>query len=359
MKHSILSRIKTLKSLLNYHPQEESGIIKAGQLGEAKLFQNIKDYTYYKESHLFRNKRVPDLLGRGRKEIDLLIITHNRIHLIEIKNWTGRLVKRGQEWIQVRNNGTTQSHPNLAQLNQYKQSVLRKYLEEQGLKLNPLFFSQKIIFMNSNLKIDRKIRKNKDVIPYSKLEYYLKQQVDRSLTEKVSSFLIDYCLKRDLAENLVDALFNSLTPGKYTELINIIHNLKTWDTLYYYGEKTQIGDLIRIKTSFQIITPSEVKDVDLITLKWTRSAFYGFLKLFFYELGSLIIPNASPIPLCSEDFVEFHCPGHSRPTRIPLFHLESISLGHAQKKPSTNKTRYLLFTSILLICVTIWRYITC
>ena len=37
--------------------------------------KNIKEHTFYKDSHLFRNKGVPDRLKSGRKEIDLLIIT--------------------------------------------------------------------------------------------------------------------------------------------------------------------------------------------------------------------------------------------------------------------------------------------
>ncbi len=49
--------------------------------------------------------------GQGSMEIDLLLITHDRFILCEIKNWAGMIRSDGKQWTQTFNDGKTRTHP--------------------------------------------------------------------------------------------------------------------------------------------------------------------------------------------------------------------------------------------------------
>lgn len=59
--------------------------------------------------HGFASFLVND--GQGSMEIDLLLITHDRFILCEVKEWSGNITSDGRQWTQHFPNGNTKTHP--------------------------------------------------------------------------------------------------------------------------------------------------------------------------------------------------------------------------------------------------------
>ena len=82
-----------------YIPPQEERIILAGRRGESFLKTYISSHEKFKSSHVFPSRRLNNLDGKGRKEIDMIIVTDRKIYVIECKNWSGELHVNGDTWV--------------------------------------------------------------------------------------------------------------------------------------------------------------------------------------------------------------------------------------------------------------------
>jgi len=178
-KEHIDAWYKYIKS--NTKPEDEDPGIKAGRRAE-DLLNNIVDNHYqFKDSHSFSGKRVYNNLVGHKNEIDLIVISDKKLYVLECKNWSGRLTKRGNKWVQIKNRKNHQyseiEHDDVVFKNNEKLKALLRYLNSKGLNINFSDCVQKTILMNKNLAIDSKeIYNSKAVIPPDKLDIYLGKQ---------------------------------------------------------------------------------------------------------------------------------------------------------------------------------------
>lgn len=326
MSHTLRERLSTWKALGRTEPLEEDPGILAGRQGENFLRDFVQGHVEFQNSHIFLGKRVPR--KKGRKEIDLMVVTPKRIHIIEAKNWSGALQVRGDKWVQVRRKGQEVEHPNLLDYNLQKMDILIEYLGGKGLSLSRDFFCQKVIFVNPRLKVDEKLSENLDVITPSKLEGYLNQHKRKGLSEGMLCSVIEFCLGSDAAQKMVKDLFKSLTKENYTTLLRELDGLSTWDRLDYYGNKSSTGDFLKLKVGDRYWRKNRLGEIRSLEIRWSRNRFWGLIKALFRigTLGSVKV-DGETLSLSAEDKVLFHFAGQPDPELVPLTKVEEIVLG--------------------------------
>lgn len=82
--------------LSHAHPAQEAGDRAEGCVtAMAAHLMAPRDARF-----VLANLRVPNLLSRGRREIDLILLTPYGIFCVEVKNWSGRIVCESHQWQQ-------------------------------------------------------------------------------------------------------------------------------------------------------------------------------------------------------------------------------------------------------------------
>jgi hypothetical protein len=329
---SLKKRLKDWHALTLVAPSPEDPEVHGGRQGEKYLHTLLTSHLQFKNATLFPNKRVP--AGRRRREIDLLVVTAKRIHVIEVKNWSGLLRIEGDSWIQTTRDGTERVHPDLLADQQEKNDVLMRYLERQGVQLDDAlharYFCNKVLFVNPRLHVqDAAIWQHPDVLMPSRLDFFLGQQPKKAFGERVLGSVIQWCLDSENAGVVMDGYFGSLPSEKLTAIKDAFDRLSTWDALHYFGERIEIGDLIHVAAGGQLIKRNRFEDKTAYPLQWPRNKTAGLLKalLGIGSHGCLQYGGGFSTPVGTDDYVYFHRAGDNAPVEIKLLELDSITLG--------------------------------
>jgi Holliday junction resolvase-like predicted endonuclease len=324
-------RLLGWRELVSTTPAPEDPEVLGGRQAEDFLHTLVESHFNFKGASLYPNKRVP--AGYRRREIDLIVVTAKRIHVVEVKNWSGSLRVIGNRWVQTNRNGREIEHPDLVADHQDKNLVLIEYLRGQGvsldLTLQAKYLSNKVIFMNHRLVVqDRIISDHPDVLLPQGLNSYLNQQRRSGFGERVLGSVVQWCLDTESADVVMDGYFGSLTPGKVAAVRTALDRLATWDSLHYYGSRVEIGDLIRISANGTVVERDQIGSRCHCRVQWTRNKTWGLIKALtgVGQLGSLLLPNG-PRPLLPGDFVFFHRAGEPVPVQISLLGLDGVRLG--------------------------------
>ncbi|MEW6737315.1 MAG: nuclease-related domain-containing protein, partial [Acidobacteriota bacterium] len=168
----------------------EEPTVSAGRQAEAWLQSLIEKHINYKGAQLFAGKRVSSSKRRGKREIDLIIVTPTKLYIIEVKNWSGQLFVHGGDWVHIKRDGRQKPYHNLVEYNNEKRTILLEYLSEQGIKLASEQISQKVIFPNRKLQVDNLIHDNPEVITADKLMVFLNQQKRNNISTKMVCSII-------------------------------------------------------------------------------------------------------------------------------------------------------------------------
>ncbi len=308
---------------------QELAEIKAGEDAENWLQDLVNNHINYKGSHSFAGKRVSCGNRKIRKEIDLIVVTPSKIHVLEIKMWSGQLFVYGDQWIHAKRNGTQKAYPNLVSYNNEKKEILLNYLKDNSIMVSEHQVCQKIIFLNRNLTVDWAIGNNPDVIVPSKLHNYLAQQKSASTSQNLVCSVIEYCLSQENAQLVVDGLFGRVTQEKFHQTVKLIEELPTWDKLVLNGTRILKGDLLGIQLGSRYLRKRDIEREVEIKVSWTRNKLFGLIKVLIKStsLGSIKLPNEKALPVSTKDYVHFHLVGQPTPNSIPLMHINKIVTG--------------------------------
>ena len=328
---NLYDRLREWREVVATLPTEEDPEVLGGREAEQFLTNLVEAHRNFKGATVYPNKRVPS--GTRRREIDLIIITAKRIHVIEVKNWSGELCVRGCNWIQTNRNNQEIEHPDLVADHQEKNDVLLKYLRREGVsleaKLQTKYIANKVIFMNRRLIVrDRSIYDHPDVLLPHRLDAYLNSQRRSGLGNRILGSVVQWCLDTDSADVVMDGYLNSLSPDKIKMIENAIDRLSTWDTLVYHGSRVETGDLIRASIGGKTFQRDQFGSRRSSPVRWTRHKTWGLIKSIaqLSPLGTIHLPEG-PLPLSSRDFVFFHRAGDRTPTEIPLVELNAVTTG--------------------------------
>lgn len=85
------------------------------------------------------------------REVDLLVVAPNGVHLIELKDWSGRLHGRNGDWVQERPRGGTLYHRSPLHLANQKSKELAGLLASHGVRV---FVGNAVCLTNPNLRFE-------------------------------------------------------------------------------------------------------------------------------------------------------------------------------------------------------------
>lgn len=207
---------------------EDSESNRAGRLAElrvAKLFEGIPGVEVY------QSLRLPDPGNRGRREIDIVLLTKRDLFVVEVKNWSGSLhLNHEGRWVQIRNNGSTVVHSNVLEDLNYRVDLLESYIERRGITLPAGIMQQKVFLVNRGCRPEQAITMQREVISADQWEHFFKN----SLVQKDSGWLKN-ALSSEKAERTLSEL-------ERKQLRYILSTAPTWDRLELEDGKIVVGE---------------------------------------------------------------------------------------------------------------------
>lgn len=326
---TVLERIKIWRDLMRADYTPEDPVIAAGRAAEQFLRTLVESNLKHKGAYCFLGKRVPSMRHRRRFEIDLVVLTKKHLHFLEVKNWSGDLMESGEDlWVQTRRSGEVVESPNLTKYNSEKRDVVVEYLHGKGIELDATYFTQKVIFMNPHLRIDRKIMQNPDVVPADKLDHYLATQRGASYAERFVHSVVEMCLDSEKSSLVLDGLFHAMPKQHFNAAIDALAQLETWDKVVLHGGRVLAGDLLKLIRRPGTVDLKALPSGTRCPVKWTRSKVIGLLQSLFCDipLGVFKFPDGA-IALEPKDNLRFHAAGDEKPSEILMRNVNMVVRG--------------------------------
>jgi hypothetical protein len=271
---------------------------------------------------------VPSRRHQRKFEIDLMVLTRKHIHFLEVKNWSGELVEQGNRWVQIRRGGEKVEHPDLTAYNSQKQEAVVEYLRSKGVELDKSFFSQKIVFMNQNLKMSKGIAANPDVVSCERIGQYLSTQRGASFAERFVHSAIEVCLDFESSSRLLGGLFQAMPGSRFDAALDALSSLETWDKVVLHGGKVLTGDCLKLFTAASTVDLKSLPSGTRCRIRWTRSRFLALAKalLTSWPLGKIQLPDRR-MPVKPKDRLKFHAVGEEAPCEMALRNIDCIVRG--------------------------------
>ena len=291
----------------------------AGKLAESFLKRLVDSNLRYKNGYAFLGKRIPSYLYGRRYEVDLIVLTPKQVHVLEVKNWSGTLQAREDQWIQTRRNGDEIKHPHHIAHNQEKKEALISYLHSQGVPVNPSCITQKIIFMNNRMRIlSPEIRKDPHIIEARELGRYLDSQWGNSSAEKIVHSIMEVLLERERSNQAEEAFLKSVQGKYFQQTLFLLHSLETWDILRLHGGKTLVGDGLQLITKKTSVDLKKLPSRTQYPVIWSQptALLYLLCLLGKTSVGSVNFTNRK-IAITPHDKIIFHLVREPKPTFIP------------------------------------------
>ena len=333
----LINRLRQWSEIQKVRPAEEPPGVAGGRDGELLLRQLVGSSLRFKDAHLLAGRRIPSKRQGRRREIDLIVCTPRMIHLIEVKNWSGRLTVKDNAWLQTRRGGDVVDHGDLLLENRLKRDAVAEYLNERGLSLDEPFVRDHIIpnviFTNPNLELGPEVEARPDVVSRRELDGYLGREARNGLDERLLSSLAEFCL--DTASKLGGAAspgrLGRIPSGQYEKIVSSLSETETWDQLHFHGGRVVTGDVAGLRIGPRTYRKRELMEISgrlSIRLRWTRGRFWGLLKAVtgLGSLGSLDL-GKSRIEVSTADTVLFHAVGEREPSAVRLVEADQILLG--------------------------------
>jgi hypothetical protein len=334
----VTERLRQWYEIQMVRPTIESPDITGGRDGELALQQLVGSSFQFHDANVFAGRRIPSKRQGRRREIDLIVCTPKIIHLIEVKNWSGRLDIRNGTWHQARRSGEVVNHGNLLETNLIKRNAVVEYLADRGIRLDPSVVRDRIvpeiIFMNPRLELDPSVEALPEVFSRREVDRYLARESRKGRAQSIVSSIIACCIGRqtDTAHGSSSAPPTTMIPaGQYKEIVACLAETKTWDQLVVHGTQVVAGDVIRLQIGPKTYGKSELATVaggQPIRLRWTRGWFWGLVKVVtgWGQLGSISLGH-NWAPISPADTVIFHAVGEEEPSSRRMVELDRIVLG--------------------------------
>lgn len=334
---SIRERLEQWHQIRQIEPIEEAPSVAGGREAEILLKELAETHFRFKDAFLLAGRRIPSKRTGRKREVDLIVCTPQRIHILEVKNWSGQLSTEDGTWRQLRRGGGVLEHENPVEKNLLKRDVIVEYLRTKGVKLDKAFVQQhmisKVVFMNRRLQLSPAIEQHPDVISRGKLEEYLGRQKRKTFSERLFSSLIELCLDSDQqrVEKVSQTVTGRIPTALYERIVSCLAQTGTWDHLHLFGTKIIAGDLVSVRLGKQVHRREQLVRMAAgkpLRLKWARSRVIGLWKTITGagNLGTLHL-GAETLPVSPDDVVEFHEVGSGRPGERSLAEVDEIVLG--------------------------------
>jgi hypothetical protein len=333
---NVMIRLRQWAEIYRLVPIRESADVSGGRDAEILLKQWIGSSRAFKGGQVLAGRRIPSKRQGRRREIDLIVCTPQMIHLIEVKNWSGRLEIRQGRWRQNRRSGDVVDHGDLIKTNLLKQDAVVEYLHDRGIAIDDRLIRNhivtEIIFMNRKMELDPAIEALPEIITRRELDRYLDHQPKRPFAEQMFSTLLELCTSAEAKRaGTGGAAASSIPPAKYEQITACLAETMTWDQLHLFGDKVIAGDLVRLQLGLNGYRKPELVELTgrtPIRLRWQRHWLWGLVLAVtgLWPLGRASL-GKSRRAIAPDDTVTFHAVGDQEPKSHRLVELDQIVLG--------------------------------
>lgn len=328
----LIDRLRYWRTIRQARPVVEEGDVKGGREAEDLLARLVGSSFAFKDARLLTGRRVPSKRQGRRREIDLIICSPRAIHLIEVKNWSGRLDLRDHSWRQTRRTGEVVDHGDLLRENALRRDAVVEYLNDRGVAIDDRFAQAylipEIMFMNPRLELDPEVEARPDVFSRRELDGFLGGPTLGSAADRLFASLIDYF---QASESRRQAVAEAMSPSTYEAIVGCLARTETWDRLHQFGSRVVTGDLLSLTVGGKTYRGPELATLSAgqpILIWWARNPLVG-LVLALTGLGPLgtLRMGSTRKELTPEDSARFHAVGDREPKSVRLVDLERIELG--------------------------------
>ncbi len=349
-------RLQCWKKLFtfSYIPPLEEKFVLAGRRGETFLKDYISSHQKFRNSHVFPSRRLANIGEKGRKEIDMIVVTDHKIYVLECKNWSGDLLINGDNWIHkntiegkrtVTNEYDACSNP--INLNRSKAELLYDTLLFNGFPITMDDIVSKVILMNKNLNVHGQSENLSDLILFKDLDPYLSEQdtqVRTSLAERIVLSILSLCLDEKHFPIVADTISPALGGEKREAMIRFLQELPSWDHVYltpnavaprmaaknmpfkvFQGDLLYWSDIPALPESIHYQNIKSVRVLKhrkkLLSLFLTLLGRYPLVLHITMKDGSTRKVRANP-----DGTILFHEAGQKEPVQIPILSIDQVEI---------------------------------
>lgn len=199
---------------------------------------------------LAQNIRVPDLSMRRQRELDFVITSLDRVFVLEIKRWSGKVFMRDGNVIQVQRDGNEVDHGNLFGDLVDRVELLRH--QHLAARRDPVRIEGLVVFYDEsgNLSLSSEIAERHDVVDYARMMEDMPQCEAPSqgmLIPSSLSMVLDGILKILGLPSKVPKKGHTLAPAPSRAIAEFRRGLAkfgTWDMVALHGGKIYYGDVL-------------------------------------------------------------------------------------------------------------------
>lgn len=181
----------------------EAGSQHAGRLAETAVTERLaSSRALFGDLRVWHSLRVPD--GRGRREIDHIVLNSSGLHVLEIKNWSGSVCREADgEWVQTRPNGSTVRHGDVLTKHSAKVGALLFYLRTKGIVLSEAVVFMRVLMTNQSCAVSPDIASLDCVLSCDGIASYLGTFEQSMLSNLAACVLPSYLTGRKLEQKQV------------------------------------------------------------------------------------------------------------------------------------------------------------
>ncbi len=189
---------------------EPFGHVVSGRLAEFRLMKLTRAVA--KDALVLEGIRIPDPDEGGRREIDMVIATADRLLIIEQKHWSGSFdIQEDGKFLQTRKNGSTLLHKDIIEWTARKGRIL---VDLHFSRCGPHNFVPEVVLVFSNKNLEwSQLPENVNAVAFDEMGFInMVERMDRTKPD----------------EKLCETLLG----------------FGTWDTIHLNGGRTVHGDIL-------------------------------------------------------------------------------------------------------------------
>ena len=264
----------------------------------------------------------------GRYEIDLLVLTGMQLTLIEIKNWAGKVLDRGDVWLQVNRSGTEISHENPIEKLKRKAAALTQLFSASGIRL-PRPIQTRVILFNDNLLVPNSIRQDANVILGPDIRQAMLPDHGQARVESLARAVTEICLRRDPPASSGRGFSGWIARHRARKMQAILSRLETFDSVTLYGGRVIAGDLLRFESGGRALAlKPRLISGHCVTLNCNRNRNFLFLKAILTSRPLMSFGRPlTEFRVRPGDELVFHEVGQHEPMRIDVARIVGFSRG--------------------------------
>ena len=329
----IRSRLLEWVSVRSVRPVSEDAAALAGEDGERRIIALLENSRELKDAFIFAGRRVPKtkdhrLIPSNRSEIDIILLSHKAIHVIEVKNWSGVITPGESEdvWIREKRDGTVTHVQNPVLANKAKAWSLLQFLKSKHIPIQDEWVTDHLFLVNGNAIVDYHIAQSHEVVTASEIASFAQGAGIKAL-DRIIIRMMRIILDRENSNLVAQGLTGAMPEQLFLSIKEELRKIHTWDRLELYGGAIKTGDLLEIRTHGEKIAPDDFQPGEYIQLQWQRNVILSLVYALFGKGIGMLTTAKSRLPADTTGHIHFHFAGQPKPEVVPITLVDVVRRG--------------------------------